>query len=236
MEYEQFRQQNPDSSSDEPSAQSALESAASYVAASTAANSEDHGSSAAFTASFTAILSWAEAARMIREEGDFPFLGYKSTGHGDEHEGWFDEDTNRWYKATYPNRFGIAWGRIGSATAGEYLNRLVLQNKHFGDDIRLIALVNCRQKLRILTSQPHIVGKHAEYEEICIWLRELGFSKFESNGSVAWYHQEYNLLVSDVHEGNVIRSVTGALFAIDLNLMNPQQEMRDLIFPLLERA
>ena len=81
MEYEQFRQQNPDSSSDEPSAQSALESAASYVAASTAANSEDHGSSAAFTASFTAILSWAEAARMIREEGDFPFLGYKSTGH-----------------------------------------------------------------------------------------------------------------------------------------------------------
>lgn len=234
MVYGQRKQQNYDSGSDESSAQSALESAASYVAASTAANTEGYGSGTTFTASFTAILSWAEAARMIREEKDFPFLNTKTTGHGDEHEGWFDEGTNRWYKATYPNRFGVAWGRIGSATAGEYLNRLVLQNKHFGDDIRLIALVNCGQKLRVLTSQPHIVGANAYYEDICIWLSELGFCRFESNGSIAWYRLDDNLVVSDVHEGNVIRSMDGLLCAIDLNLMHPPQEMIDLILPLIE--
>ena len=31
---------------------------------------------------------------------------------------------------------------MGSAIAREYLTRLILQNEYFGDDIRLIALVN----------------------------------------------------------------------------------------------
>lgn len=234
MEYEQRKQPNLDSSSDESSAQSALASAASYVAASTAANSEDYGSREAFTASFAAILSWAEAACMIRQEKDFPFLYHKPTGYGNEHEGWFDEVTNRWYKATYPDHFGVAWGRRGSATVGEYLNRLLLQNKHFGDDIRLIALVNCNKRLRVLTSQPHIVGEYADYHSICVWLRELGFYRFESNGSIAWYRLEDNLVVADVHEGNVIRSESGLLCAIDINLMHPSKEMIDQIILLIE--
>ncbi len=94
------------------------------------------------------------------------FLHRPRTAFGQEHECWFDEELGRWWKATYANRFGLAWGRDGSATAEEYLTRLVLQNKWFGDGIELEALINCDRKLRVLTSQPHIVGEPAEYDEI----------------------------------------------------------------------
>jgi hypothetical protein len=50
---------------------------------------------------------------------------------------------------------------MGSATAREYPTRLILQNEYFGDDIRLIALVNAGGKLRILISQRHIAEKPA---------------------------------------------------------------------------
>lgn len=235
MDDEQHNgQQYSPSSGDESNAPSTLESAARYIGASAAADGAYHGGRSPFAASFEAILQWGEASGLIRSEADFPFLKQPPTGHGDEHEGWFDEASNRWFKATYPNRFGVAWGRYGSATAGEYLNRLILQNRHFGDDIHLVALVNSGQKLRVITSQPHIVGNRADYGEICAWLRGLGFSRLESNDSIAWYRETDNLLVSDVHEGNVIRSITGALFAIDLNLMNPDEEMRKLVVSLLE--
>ena len=218
----------------ESNAPSTLESAESYVAASTAAGKQGDGSRSAFSASFAALLNWGEATGLTRPEGEFSFLRRKPTAYGDEHQAWFDEGNNRWHKATYPNRFGIAWSREGSATAGEYLTRLLLQNQYFGDDIHLMALANCDKKLRVITSQPHIIGEHAAYEEIQRWFRGLGFNRFESGGSFAWYRTDYNLLVSDAHEGNVIRSPTGALFAIDLNLLMPNQETRELFISLLD--
>jgi hypothetical protein len=234
MDDEQRQPTSHPSRRDESSPQPALESAASYLAASAAADGEDHGGRTEFAASFEAIVRWGEANKIIRPQKDFPFFERTPTGYGNEHQCWFDEASNRWYKATYPNRFGLAWGRDGSATVGEYFTRLVLQNEYFGDDIQLVALADCGQKLRIITSQPHIVGERATYDEIRLWFRGLGFSRFESNGSIAWYRQGDNLLVSDAHEGNVIRSVTGALFAIDLNLMKPNQEIRAIIIAMLE--
>jgi hypothetical protein len=218
----------------ESNALSTLESAQSYITASATTGEEGNGGRSTFKESFAALLNWGEATSLIHPEAEYSFLQRKPDGHGNEHEAWFHEDSNRWYKATYPNRFGLAWGRIGSATAGEYLTRLTLQNRYFGDDIHLVALVNCNEKLRVITSQPHIFGERAPYEEIQRWLCDLEFLRFISNDCVAWYRDSDNLLVSDAHEGNVIRSKTGALFAIDLNLMKPSQEMRETITSLLE--
>jgi len=120
---------------------STLESAESYVAASTATGAGSDGGRAAFSASFATLLDWGEEVGLIRPIEDFPFFCRPTDGHGDEHEAWFDAPSSRWYKSTYPNKFGLAWGRNGSATAGEYLTRLVLQNRYFADEIRLIALV-----------------------------------------------------------------------------------------------
>jgi len=213
-----------------------LESAESYVAGCAGTGSPGDGSREAFTASFSALVEWAEARKLIRFEHDFPFFQRPSDGHGDEHEAWFDEKSNRWFKATYQDQFGLAWGRVGTATAREYLSRLVLQNKFFGDDIRLVTLINSGQHLRVLTSQPHIAGERAPANEIIKWFLGLGFVRLETGGRIAWYRAKENLLVADAHEGNVIKSTTGDLVPIDLNVIQPCVKMREWVIENLKQS
>lgn len=219
----------------ESNAPSTLESAESYVTASARSGGACDGGRPSFTESFTTFVHWGEATNLIQKEEQFPFFRRPPDGYGDEHQAWFDEKSNRWFKATYPNRFGLAWGRNGTATAGEYLTRLVLQNQYFGDDIHLVALVECAEKLRVLTSQPHVSGEHALNGEIRLWFVHLGFCRLECNGCIAWYRRDDNLLVADAHEGNVIRTAEGVLFAIDLNLIQPEGEMKDSVLLMISR-
>jgi hypothetical protein len=133
-------------------ASDALNAAESYVAGSADAGRSCNGGGEAFSATFKAFVGWGEDFGLIRTEADFPFFQRSPDGYGDEHQAWFDEAQGLWLKATHHNRFGLAWGRKGSATVREYLTRLLLQNKYFGDDIRLVALVNSGEKLRVLIS------------------------------------------------------------------------------------
>jgi hypothetical protein len=180
------KRQKKINSDDREIKQSPLESAKSHIARSPGSGLPGDGSSQAFTASFRALLQWAEERGLIFKEGDFPFLFRSPDGSGDEHEAWFDEATNRWFKATYPNRFGLAWGRQDTATPYEYICRLTLQNIYFADKIELVGLINCAGKLRVLTSQPHIAGDPASCDEIKNWFLELGFVQIVSNGGMAW--------------------------------------------------
>jgi hypothetical protein len=207
-------------------AANSLESAESHVARSAGTGRPGDAGRKAFTSAFGALVEWAEARDLIRFEHDFPFFRRPTDGHGDEHEAWFDEKSNRWFKATYPDRFGLAWGREGTATAREYLSRLVLQNKFFQDDIRFVALINSRKHLRVLTSQPHVAGERATAAEIKKWFLGLGFCPLETGGRIAWYREKENLLVADAHEGNVLKSTRGDLVPIDLNVIQPGGEMR----------
>jgi hypothetical protein len=203
-----------------------LESAASYVARSTAASGARNGSREEFTATFSALLEWGEIEGIIRQKQEIAFFRRVPDAAGNEHEVWFDEPTNRWFKATYPNRFGLAWGRPGSANPAEYLSRLLLQNEYFEDDIKLVALVNCRGKLRVLISQPHIQGEAATVSQIEEWFRNLEFSRLESGDRFAWYNRDDNLLVADAHQGNIIQNRDGSLTPIDLNIVRPTGELR----------
>lgn len=186
---------------------SPLESAESYVAGSPGTGCPGDGSREAFSLAFKALLEWGEANKLIRQEA------------------WFIQGTNRWVKATYPNRFGLAWGRRESATAREYLTRLILQNRYFADDIQLVALVCSNARLRVLISQPHIAGDPATCGEIQRWFESLGFICREADDRIAWYEPEENLLIADAHEGNVIRSQNGVLVPIDLNIIQPSGEL-----------
>ena len=199
----------------------ALESAQSYLAGSAGPSAPRDGSSEAFSSSFAAFVEWAIQNRLIRAEAEFPFLKRIPDASGEEHEAWFDEDSNLWFKLTYRNHFGLAWGRSGSATAGEYVSRLLLQNTFFEDDIRLVAVLNCGGALRVLTSQPHIMGEPPSQEDIVSWFGALGFSKIAIGSGIAWYHRAENLLVGDAHEGNIIKTPNGCMVPIDLNLIHP---------------
>jgi hypothetical protein len=218
--YANAEDSSADGTSRKPS-NSALQAAADYVAASPGSGVPGDGSSEAFTASFSALVDWGLAEQVIRPIKDFPILSRAPDGHGDEHEAWFAEFAGRWIKATYPNHFGLGWGRRGSATAHEYLVRLLLQNYFFGDDIQLESLVRDRERLRVLTSQPNVVGSPAPYGEIMEWFADLGFERVDINGRIAWYFPADNLLVADAHEGNVLRTSDGVLTPIDLNLVQP---------------
>jgi hypothetical protein len=215
---------------------SALQSAESHVAGSPGTGDPGDGSGAGFSASFAALLEWGEAEGLIRPEGEFPFLRRKPDGLGDEHEAWFHESSLRWFKATYPNEFGLAWGRDGSATSLEYLVRLRLQNQYFRDDIRLIALVAVGRQLRVLTSQPHVFGSPAENHEIVQWFLDAGFVRLDSGEGVAWYQNEFNLLVADAHRGNVIRTPDETLVPIDLNLIQPRGKLREAVLELVRAS
>jgi hypothetical protein len=206
-------------------AQSALASAESHVATSTSAGCAGDGSGKEFAVSFNSLVEWADKQGLIRFHTDFTFFNRPPDGYGDEHEAWFDALSNLWFKATYPNRFGLAWNRDVSATAQTYLTRLVLQNRYFGDDIQLVALINVDERLRVLTSQPHIFGEAAPYAEIQEWFLNLGFARVCANDCVAWYIRSDNLLIADAHEGNVIKTPNGDLVPIDLNIIQPSGEL-----------
>jgi hypothetical protein len=93
----------------------ALESAQSYLAGSAGPSAPRDGSSEAFSSSFAAFVEWAIQNRLILAEAEFPFLKRIPDASGEEHEAWFDEDSNLWFKLTYRNHFGLPWGRSGSA-------------------------------------------------------------------------------------------------------------------------
>lgn len=204
----------------------ALESAEGFVARSAGTGEPGDASGEGFGPAFSALLSWGLDKRLVKPVEDFSCFARCPTAKGREHDAWFDEPSARWLKATFPNKFGLAWGRDGSATAREYLARLVLQKHYFNDDNRLVAIVNCSGKMRILTSQRHVKGGPASYEQIQNWLRSLGFTRLEIDGQIAWYREFENLLVADAHQGNVILSPNGEMYAIDLNMIQPHGPMK----------
>jgi hypothetical protein len=167
MNHEERPQESRGTSGD--SAPSPLESAESHVARGTRAGHARDGGGKEFQIAFRCLVEWGEARGLISTPETFPFFGRRPDAHGQEHEAWFVESSNRWFKATYPNRFGMAWGKRESASAREYLTRLALQNRYFSDDLQLVALINFDKRLRVLTSQPHIEGRNASPEEIKNW-------------------------------------------------------------------
>jgi hypothetical protein len=215
----------------------ALGAAESYVTASSDPGRSCNDCGEKFSSTFAALLCWGEEVNFIRLEADFGFFQRPPDGFGDEHQAWFDEAAGRWFKATYHNRFGLAWGRKGTASVREYLTRLILQNTYFGDDIQLVALVNSDGKLRILTSQRHIAGEPATYDEIQDWFHFLGFCRLETAGCIAWYLPADNLLIADAHEGNVIRTARpNFLIPIDLNLIQPNGNLLDAVIAEMGRG
>ncbi len=222
--YEDHQRGEPHAN-DDPAEGSALESAQSHVARSPGTSCPGCVGCKAFSLAFGALLEWAEARELIHPESLFPICLRPPDASGNEHEVWFDDQTNRWFKSTYHNEFGLAWGREGTATALEYLTRLVLQNKYFRDDILLVALLNSGEQLRVLTSQPHISGESATIVEIQQWFESLGFIRLVCDDRIAWYRKPENLLVADAHEGNIIKTQTADLVPIDLNIVQPNGQM-----------
>jgi hypothetical protein len=109
--------------------------------------------------------------------------------------------------------FCIALGsHTKSATPGEYLDRLTLQNKVFGDDIRIERIVDSAGRLSIVTAQPSIKGRDATEPEIDHYVAMKGYVKIAPG---AFHDENEVLLVHDMHGRNVKVDTNNIIHPID---------------------
>lgn len=118
---------------------------------------------------------------------------------------FFDEPSQCWIKATRPPGFGevkiLHSGKVvpALATPSEYLDRLVLSNEIFQDDVRLKSIVPTDEGLTVITSQTTIAGDPATPEQIEAAMRLLDFEKIADE---TFYSLSKKILVSDLGSRN----------------------------------
>jgi hypothetical protein len=163
----------------------------------------------------------AEQRRLIQwsqENGKLGFSGRLPPvfARGGEHDVFFQKRTQRYLKATRQDRqkgYGIALGsHTHGATPSEYLDRLLLQNCIFDDDIRLERVVRNDGKPIIITSQPAIKGSMPQQDGLDELMIGKGYEKIAEG---AYYDEKAGLLLYDLFPRNAIQAGDGRIYPID---------------------
>lgn len=108
-----------------------------------------------------------------------------------------------------------------AATPLEYLTRLLLCNQAFGDDLRLEQVVlDNRDAMRVITSQPTIIGVHPLEPDLHAHLWREAFEPLEAvDGTPTtndWFRATDRVLIFDAHTGNFIQTADGWIIPIDI--------------------
>jgi hypothetical protein len=166
------------------------------------------------------LVRWSEEAGCFFED-----LQPLKEG-GREHDLTFIEEGAFWLKFTKP----AATGYVVSFESGvpalepalplEYLERLMLQNELFADNVTFAGVAGSRQWPRIVTRQPHIRGEGASREEIISMMVEgLGFRLLSDRFSVGYVDSlgfvRDDVAVFDLRPANVVRTPEGLIVPID---------------------
>lgn len=143
----------------------------------------------------------------------------------------YDPVSDRYVKFTRADRhqgFGVALGAyVHGASPAEYLDRLVLNNEIFHDDVRLEGVrPRPGARLAIVTSQPRIAGVAASAAEIDALMAALAAERL-GEGAFLW--RDRGLLVFDLMPRNVVRSSDGALYPIDPVIQRVTTEFADFL-------
>ena len=112
-------------------------------------------------------------------------------------------------KWTKPPNFGARGSAVG------YLENILACNAVLALDWRFEAVVQADDGVRILSSQPFILGENASVEEIDAYFAVLGFSKERENT----YVRPDGLKVADARPDNLLRRPNGALIPIDVHVL-----------------
>ncbi|MCF7785365.1 MAG: hypothetical protein K9N47_04540 [Prosthecobacter sp.] len=126
--------------------------------------------------------------------------------------------------------------RLGPASLGEYLRRLMLLNEVFPDvAMALEGFIRTPQRLEVVTLQEYVpgrllgdiateVGGHEVRRLIEGWFTRRGFAKLylsnQPGPSHAWYREEDNTAVFDAKPANLLEWA-GSLRPIDVNPVHP---------------
>lgn len=123
--------------------------------------------------------------------------------HGQEHEVFFDANTQRVIKLTYPGRYGARGNLV------EYLKQTRYINQKFLDDVMIEGWVQMpgEDLPRLVSSQSWYAGRLSAYAEIAAYMNVLGFAEiFEG----AWWHSGEEVKITDAMPKN-FRTLAGDL-------------------------
>lgn len=152
-----------------------------------------------------------------------------------------------YHKATYPGQYGFtviaANGQptLTHALPAEYLHRLLLSNRIFSDEVRLIGVCRESEGLVVITTQPTLVGEAATLDEMLTFFAARRFAHLPGfcagyRGSLSFYRDLDQVAVFDAHPANFIRDQTGIILPIDGVIVAADDELAGLLLPLLPHS
>ena len=152
---------------------------------------------------------------------------------GNEHQVWFDEASQSYLKATWPDFFGLLVvhrpHEEHKASPIAYLERWLLHNELFGDQVTFLGALQSESGLRLLIRQPAIAGTPATDAQIQQFFTDSGWKRFVIEGNTAFFDPVRNMVISDTHRGNLILMDDGILAPIDLRVQRLSASLLDTV-------
>ncbi len=130
---------------------------------------------------------------------------------------------------------------MGDATPLEYLDRLILQNEVFQDDITLEGMAIEAEGLAIVTHQKYIFGEPPEPQGMLAIMDELGYQRIpgipaHSDNCFSFYDRINRIAAFDAHTGNYIQVASGDVVPIDLVMVRADLVMHDYLCRRIDAA
>lgn len=151
-----------------------------------------------------------------------PELSRLPDDEGNEHQVWFQAESDTYLKVTWPDFFGLLvlyrQDEEERASPIAYLERWHLHNELFGDCVRFLGALDEGGRLRLVIQQRAIAGVPATLTQINDFFTSNGWRRFTVNGEVAYFDVERQVVISDTHRGNLILMEDGLLAPIDLRV------------------
>lgn len=176
------------------------------------------------------LREWAEGEGCLLQEDPTLRLQRRSS-HG-EHVVGFDPDSGIWWKTTHPGKAGVGAEftyellppflvsgiNARELLPSEYLARLILHNREFGDDVRLEGYLDFDLP-SLVVSQPDIDGTPATADQMVQQMRALGYRSLGNlqvgkKNSISFYDPERRIAMFDAHPGNFFHT-NGLTIPID---------------------
>lgn len=114
-----------------------------------------------------------------------------------------------------------------------YLERLLLQNKVFGDQITFVGVGGEHNRCRIITRQPHVEGQEASVDVIEEGMGFLGFERLPERFCVGYAESmtfiRDDVVVFDLRPANVALTASGIMVPIDCIPIQVDAQTRDYL-------
>jgi DNA ligase (NAD+) len=162
------------------------------------------------------ILQWGDqSGRIVETEGIHRLLrDWTKLGGQSEHTVFHIEELSRIVKFTIPPNFGAQGSLL-------YIANIDASNRLFGDDIVLHGILPSEQGPAFLISQPYVEGTEPTLAEIADWFTAQGY---HLTGHNRWFHKTTGIDIADAHTGNLIKTSTGELVPIDLQILKEEHQ------------